>query len=523
MNDVLRIASQAADRLTALTHTHNGALLARYAYTLDAAGNRTRVTETVNGVTREISYTYDALYRLIAADYSTGETYGYQYDPVGNRVAYTLTTPLDGTAVTTYTYDAANRLLVAGAPGHSVAYTWDARGNLLSDGTFTYTYSAAGRMVRVESITATLVYTYNADGLRVAQAQSVASVQSVDTFTWDWATPVPELLSDGESLYLIGYDTLCWQTGTAWTFVLPDALGSVRQETDATGAVTAAREWSPYGEEIDGAQAGLGFTGEWYDANVGLTYLRARWYDGTVGRFVSEDQFTGDSKYPNKAHHFAYAWNNPIQWRDPSGFSPEIQVNCDNWPNYLGGIVNLQGLCRRASGDNYDPDVLDAREQIYWAVVAGGYSLSKLGNTPFINGGPGYYASAYMLEYFLLAIASPLNVELVPNTPLYDSLVQDPGILRATKKYLEPYPGLDEPERITPLLHAFLRDYVQPIANNQFSIEATSLLGKDYTDPPRNPDIRPRPWDFGWFGAIGHVYIDGTFSAKPVFDIEQTI
>jgi len=59
-----------------------------------------------------------------------GKTYGYQYNTVGNRTVYTLTTPLDGTTVTTYTYDAANRLLVAGAPGHSVAYTWNARGNL---------------------------------------------------------------------------------------------------------------------------------------------------------------------------------------------------------------------------------------------------------------------------------------------------------------------------------------------------------------------------------------------------------
>jgi YD repeat-containing protein len=227
---------------------------------LDGVGNRTHVTETVSGVTREISYIYDALYRLTAADYSTGEAYAYQYDPVGNRTAYTLTTPLDGTAVTAYTYDAANRLQVAVSPGHSVTYTWDNRGNLLADGTFTYTYSAAGRMVQAQNLTATLVYTYNADGLRVAQAQSVASVQSVATFTWDWATGVPELLSDGESLYLIGYDTLGWQREDDWTFVLPDALGSVRQETDAAGTVTAVREWSPYGEEFGGAQAGCQFS-----------------------------------------------------------------------------------------------------------------------------------------------------------------------------------------------------------------------------------------------------------------------
>jgi len=71
---------------------------------------------------------------------------------------------------------------------------------------------------------------YNADGLRVARSQSIASVQSVDTFTWDWATGMPELLSDGDSLYLIGLDTLGWQNGDeltpseaeGWTFMLQE-------------------------------------------------------------------------------------------------------------------------------------------------------------------------------------------------------------------------------------------------------------------------------------------------------------
>jgi RHS repeat-associated protein len=174
-------------------------------------------------------------------------------------------------------------------------------------------------MVRAESITATLVYTYNADGLRVAQAQSVSSVQSVDTFTWDWATGVPEMLSDGNSLYLIGYDTLGWQNGNDWAFVLPDALGSVRQETDADGVVTSAREWSPYGVEIGGTQEGLGFTGEWFDANVGLMYLRARWYDDVSGRFTQKDPL-------DTAAFYRYANDNPLRFTDPSGLIPEYDL-----------------------------------------------------------------------------------------------------------------------------------------------------------------------------------------------------
>jgi RHS repeat-associated protein len=276
------------------------------------------------GVTREITNTYDALSRLTAAAYSTGETYAYHYDSAGNREVLTVTHNAQPTT-THYTYDSANRLTRIQLPDSSIqAYTWDNRGNLLADGTFTYTYNAAGRMVQAQNLTATLVYTYNADGLRVAQSQSVSSVESVDTFTWDWATPVPELLSDGESLYLVGYDTLGWQRGADWTFVLPDALGSVRQETDAAGAVTAVREWSPYGEEVGGAQAGLGFTGEWYDANVGLTYLRARWYDGMTGRFTTRDPIAGLLIQPQTQNPYPYALNTPLVLTDPSGEFSEL-------------------------------------------------------------------------------------------------------------------------------------------------------------------------------------------------------
>ncbi|MDY7078647.1 MAG: hypothetical protein SXV54_17165, partial [Chloroflexota bacterium] len=69
---------------------------------------------------------------------SSGESFEYRYDAVGNRLA--LTETITSTVVTTYTYDAANRLTSAG----DVTYTWDDRGNLVSDGTFTYAYNGAG-------------------------------------------------------------------------------------------------------------------------------------------------------------------------------------------------------------------------------------------------------------------------------------------------------------------------------------------------------------------------------------------
>ena len=77
------------------------------------------------GDVRVIEYEYDGLYRLVEADYSSGEYFAYAYDSVGNRTAYTAT--LTQTTVITYQYDAADRLVNAGG----VAYTWDDLGRLL--------------------------------------------------------------------------------------------------------------------------------------------------------------------------------------------------------------------------------------------------------------------------------------------------------------------------------------------------------------------------------------------------------
>ncbi len=279
----------------------------------------------------QVYYTHDPLGRLTAADYrstsltagSTGESFEYEYDAVGNRLTYSGP---DGSH--TYTYDAANRLTSV----DGVTYTWDDRGDLIHDGVYTYTYNAAGRLVRAESVTATLVYTYASTSLSAGTAGGLRVAQSVDgdvtEFAWDWASGLPELLSENGNLYLVGHETLGQWNGSAWAYTLPDALGSVRQVTDEAGAVTAAREWTPYGVEVGGAQAGLGYAGEWQDAALGLAYLRARWLDSQVGRFTRRDVWEGNYSLPQSLHAYAYVRSNPLKYADPSGYTA-----CEMDPN----------------------------------------------------------------------------------------------------------------------------------------------------------------------------------------------
>ena len=88
------------------------------------------------------------------------------------------------------------------------------------------------------------------------------------------------------------------------------------QLTDASGAITPAKSYAPYGEVTSNAGNGasaFAFTGEQTDPN-GLTYLRARYYSGDVGRFLSRDTWGGDYNTPLSLNRWMYGYGNPVKY-----------------------------------------------------------------------------------------------------------------------------------------------------------------------------------------------------------------
>ena len=82
--------------------------------------------------------------------------------------------------------------------------------------------------------------------------------------------------------------------------------------------------------------------GEMYDDETGLYYLRARYYDPSVGRFISKDSVEGSITNPLSLNLYTYCVNNPIIYTDPSGCFGE---SASNWlfnfnANYIGGPLN---------------------------------------------------------------------------------------------------------------------------------------------------------------------------------------
>ncbi|MEK7784430.1 MAG: RHS repeat-associated core domain-containing protein, partial [Chloroflexota bacterium] len=256
-----------------------------------------------------------------------------------------LGTPTCTPANSTYAYDESNRLTSV----NGQAYTWDNNGNLLNDGTNTYAYDAANRLTSVVGGGNTSTYAYNGLGDRVSQ-----TVNGVTTnYTLDLNAGLTQVLADGTSTYLYGAGRIGEKQASGFVYHLPDALGSVRQLTNASAAVTLARSYEPYGSVLtSAASAGVStaysFTGEWGDAS-GLLHLRARYYASSSGRFFQRDSWKGNDAEPTSFNAYLYAQANPIRYVDPLGLwvlDSDFELTAGGGGLYSQGLlVGRKKLC----------------------------------------------------------------------------------------------------------------------------------------------------------------------------------
>ncbi len=128
-----------------------------------------------------------------------------------------------------------------------------------------------------------------------------------------------QVLNDGTNNYIYGNDRIA-QVNTGTEYFLGDALGSVRQLTNSNGAVTYAGAYDPYGvtTQTHGAsQSAYGYTGE-YTSND-MVYLRARYYNPGMGRFLTRDTWEGNANSPMSFNRWNYVNGNPANYTDPTG------------------------------------------------------------------------------------------------------------------------------------------------------------------------------------------------------------
>jgi RHS repeat-associated protein len=368
-------------RLLSVLHQMAGSTIDGSSYTYDAVGNRTSKT-ALPSVTS--AYSYDPAYELTQVLQGTKKTEAYTYDAVGNRT-YQPGVP--------YTYNNSNEMLTR----EGVPYTYDANGNTISrtngNGMTTYAWDSENRLSSATTTSGAISFTYDPFGRRIRKASPAGTT----IYVYDGNNIEQELNADGSlgERYTYGPsvdEPLVGQRQPKIFYYEADGLGSVTSLTDPTGAVAATYTYDSSGfltNSTGSATNWFRYTARQFGSDTALYYYRARYYDPTVGRFLSEDPI----RFDGGANFYRYAANNPVNLSDPYGLCPP-KTPCapsGNAPppgfyrdlaNSAGWIENDIYLYEFHRGGFLDAQVQYGGSQAYANYVfgvymaSGGYSLS---------------------------------------------------------------------------------------------------------------------------------------------------
>jgi RHS repeat-associated protein len=307
-----------ANRLTGVTQ---GSTSVGIAY--DNANRRTSLM-LPNGVT--VGYSVDNDSRITGLTYSAGSsqlgnlTYGYDADGRVTSKGGTLAATGLPNSVSGNTFNADNGM--TGFGGATLSY--DANGNLISDGTNSYTWDARNHLAAISGPT-TASFTYDAFGRRASKSFEGTTT----SFLYDDLNLVQELESEIPSGNLLtGLDVDEYLTNADSSnnvsTLLADALGSTIGLVGAAQRIQTSYTYQPFGgTSAEGSTNGNSyqFSGRENDG-TGLYFYRTRYYSPSLQRFIGQDPIGFAAGDPNL---YGYALSNPVTLKDPSGrFVPLI-------------------------------------------------------------------------------------------------------------------------------------------------------------------------------------------------------
>jgi RHS repeat-associated protein len=201
-------------------------------------------------------------------------------------------------------------------------FGYDAKGNVTSKNSQVLAFDVANRLTQVTGLQN---YRYDGLGRRV----QTTDADGKTTF-WQYSqagqvvyASEARLSRNTNYIYLgntqIAQRHMAWGSGAVSVeYQHTDALGSPVAETNSTGAVVARTTYAPFGEALDQAVDGPGYTGHVMDEATGLTYMQQRYYDSITGRFLSVDPVATHENGDN-FNRYAYAANSPYKFTDPDG------------------------------------------------------------------------------------------------------------------------------------------------------------------------------------------------------------
>ncbi len=253
----------------------------------------------------------------------------YGYDKVGNR--------LNSLDVATYSYNDSNELTAKS----DATYTYDANGNTTSkttaSGTTLYGYDFENHLISVTPPSGDPAYFgYDPFGRRISKVVGAKTT----TFLYDGANVSWELIEETQADSTVLRTAKHFTTGLGideplvanipqpaaeygslvpqYFFYQADGLGSITSLSNQAGAVVATYSYDSFGKTTASTESIANpyrYTSREWDADAGLYYYRARYYDATIGRFLNEDP----SGFSGGINKYDYVLNRSENLVDPLG------------------------------------------------------------------------------------------------------------------------------------------------------------------------------------------------------------
>ena len=339
-------------------------------YSYDKNGNVILVTDWEN---RETSFSYDKNGRLVRTERADGSTESRSYDKAG-QLLQIKDTAKDGRLITdlsysynengnieqirdknagtagmeskteTMTYDAVNRLISYN--GKAVSY--DADGNMLygplNGQMASFTYDCRNRLIRTETDSGEVTkYLYDAENNRIGIIKNAGTEREsrtgyvVDSTSGELTQILQSRTEEaaksadvGITTYLYAGNRLLAEDGEEYLTYHFNNVGSTTAVTDKSGNIKYRYAYSVYGELLKGNYGEVLFlyNGQYgvQSDDSGLYYMRARYYNAAIKRFINQDTVTGSIESSQSLNRYAYVEGNPVSYLDPFGLCPRKDI-----------------------------------------------------------------------------------------------------------------------------------------------------------------------------------------------------